>query len=293
MSIQTSSSGYFRPVGTNSFGKIRQKPDAFDQQPVEAAARRFLRVLLLGRADAAPSGRTGAVRAFGWFLGENDLQTPLADPDTGSCSDGLHPDRPNENKGAESLLSYLLGLVEIRQFQAGYGNRPPNETRSQICTQHSKSPDRTAHEPGGPFVASSIREPSDFTSAPRTPARVVVRPFKPATDPRDLNPTDKTRANHIVDRVLGLDANAAASQLSEVLTNFEGRHRNLLQIFETRAAEMEEAFKPHPELNKTQRCLIGAYFLHEYSFEASALFNPSIVVTLISQGLQRMVVDLS
>ena len=62
-----------------------------------------------------------------------------------------------------------------------------------------------------------------------------------------------------------------------MLTNFEGRHRNLLQIFETRAAEMEEAFEPHPELSKTQRWLVGAYFLHEYSFEASALFNPSIV----------------
>ena len=109
------------------------------------------------------------------------------------------------------------------------------------------------------------------------PARVVVRPFKPATEPRDLNPTDKIRANHIVDRVLRLDAEAAAQQLSDVLENFEGRHRNLLDIFETRAAEMEEAFEPHAELNKTQRRLIGAYFLHEYSFEASALFNPSIV----------------
>ena len=57
------------------------------------------------------------MRAFGWFLGENDLQTALIDPDTGSCSDGLHPDRANENKGAESALSYLLGLVEIRQFK--------------------------------------------------------------------------------------------------------------------------------------------------------------------------------
>jgi predicted GH43/DUF377 family glycosyl hydrolase len=109
------------------------------------------------------------------------------------------------------------------------------------------------------------------------PARVVVRPFKPATEPRDLNPTDKTRANHIVGRVLGLEPGAAARQLAEVLENFEGRHRNLLEIFETRAAEMEDALEPHAVLNKTQRCLIGAYFLHEYSFEASALFNPSIV----------------
>jgi len=104
-----------------------------------------------------------------------------------------------------------------------------------------------------------------------------VRPFKPATEPRDLNPTDKTRANHIVGRVLRLEPGLAARQLTEVLENFEGRHRNLLEIFEARAAEMEEALEPHSVLNKTQRCLIGAYFLHEYSFEASALFNPSIV----------------
>jgi predicted GH43/DUF377 family glycosyl hydrolase len=77
--------------------------------------------------------------------------------------------------------------------------------------------------------------------------------------------------------VLALEPGAAARQLTEVLENFEGRHRNLLEIFETRAAEMEEALEPHAVLNKTQRCLVGAYFLHEYSFEASALFNPSIV----------------
>jgi predicted GH43/DUF377 family glycosyl hydrolase len=109
------------------------------------------------------------------------------------------------------------------------------------------------------------------------PARVVVRPFKPATEPRDLNPTDKIRANHIVGRVLRLDAESAAQQLDDVLENFEGRHRNLIDIFETRAADMESALEPHAELNKTQRRLIGAYFLSEYSFEASALFNPSIV----------------
>ena len=109
------------------------------------------------------------------------------------------------------------------------------------------------------------------------PARIIVRPFKPATEPRDFNPTDRTRANHIVDRVLALDAETATTLLTEVLENFEGRHRNLLAIFEERAAEMEAAFNPHEPFDKTKRCLIGAYFLHEYSFEASALFNPSIV----------------
>ena len=109
------------------------------------------------------------------------------------------------------------------------------------------------------------------------PARVIVRPFKPATEPRDLNPTDKTRANHIVDRVLALDSEAVASQLADVLENFQGRHRNLLETFESRADEMEQALAAHNSFSNVQRQLIGAYFLHEYSFEASALFNPSIV----------------
>jgi predicted GH43/DUF377 family glycosyl hydrolase len=110
------------------------------------------------------------------------------------------------------------------------------------------------------------------------PARVIVRPFKPATEPRDLNPTDKKRANHIVDRVLALDPATAANQLADVLENFEGRHRNLLKTFERRADEMEGAFAEHLPFSELQRRLIGAYFLHEYSFEASALFNPSIVL---------------
>ncbi|MFZ3325604.1 MAG: glycoside hydrolase family 130 protein [Methylocella sp.] len=109
------------------------------------------------------------------------------------------------------------------------------------------------------------------------PARVVVRPFRPATEPRDLNPIDRTRANHIVHRVLALDPEMAANQLADVLENFQGRHRNLLETFEARADEMEDAFATHAVFTKVQRQLIGAYFMHEYSFEASALFNPSIV----------------
>ncbi len=128
------------------------------------------------------------------------------------------------------------------------------------------------------------------------PARVVVRPFRPATEPRDLNPTDKTRANHIVERVLALDAEAAAGQLAEVLEDFQGRHRDLLARFEERADEMEPAFSQHAGFTEDQRRLVGACFLHEYSFEASALFNPSIVAhpdqTGLSDGDLRFVLSL-
>jgi predicted GH43/DUF377 family glycosyl hydrolase len=119
------------------------------------------------------------------------------------------------------------------------------------------------------------------------PTRVIVRPFKPATEPRDLNPTDKTRANHIVERVLELDSSAAASQLADVLENFLGRHRNLLETFEARADEMEGALAAHGIFSKVQRQLIGAYFLNEYSFEASALFNPSIVPHPDQSGMPK------
>jgi predicted GH43/DUF377 family glycosyl hydrolase len=119
------------------------------------------------------------------------------------------------------------------------------------------------------------------------PARVIVRPFKPATEPRDLNPTDKTRANHIVERVLDLDPQAAAGQLTDVLENFQGRHRNLLKTFERRADEMEEALLARCTFSEVQRQLIGAYFMHEYSFEASALFNPSIVPHPDQSGIPK------
>jgi predicted GH43/DUF377 family glycosyl hydrolase len=105
----------------------------------------------------------------------------------------------------------------------------------------------------------------------------VVRPFRPAIEPRDLNPVDKTRVNHIIDRILALDEDTTEQLLANVLDNFEGRHRNLLDIFETRAGEMTAWIPPGYAFSRARRQLVGAYFLNEYSFEAAALFNPSIV----------------
>jgi hypothetical protein len=58
--------------------------------------------------------RTEAQRAFEWFLGRNDLNLPVYDPTTGGCRDGIHPDRANENQGAESTLAYLQSWLELR-----------------------------------------------------------------------------------------------------------------------------------------------------------------------------------
>ncbi|MFZ4807927.1 MAG: glycosyltransferase family 4 protein [Hyphomicrobiaceae bacterium] len=115
MAQQTAASGHFRPVGTESFGKPHAPPAKFDQQPVDATAT-IAACLAAARADASTFWPDGAMQAFNWFLGANDLDVTLVDPKTGGCLDGLHADRPNQNMGAESVLSYLLGLLDIRQL---------------------------------------------------------------------------------------------------------------------------------------------------------------------------------
>jgi glycosyltransferase involved in cell wall biosynthesis len=115
MALQTAPSGVFRPVGSQSFGERRQPPRAFDQQPLEATAT-IAACLAAWRADCDPGWRRQAARAFAWFLGSNDLSISLIDLETGSCRDGLHPDRANENRGGESVVSYLLGLAQIREM---------------------------------------------------------------------------------------------------------------------------------------------------------------------------------
>jgi hypothetical protein len=126
MTLQTAAEGHFRPVGSQSFGDVLSPPRAFDQQPLEASAA-IAACCAAWRADSDPKWRTDAVRAFAWFLGSNDLSTSLVDIEAGSCRDGLHPDRANENRGGESVVSYLLALADIRQLHRTGSNRlkPP------------------------------------------------------------------------------------------------------------------------------------------------------------------------
>jgi glycosyltransferase involved in cell wall biosynthesis len=116
MTQQTNQAGQFRPVGSQGFADIRQQPRPFDQQPVEAAAT-IAACLAAWQMTSDTRWSNAAKRAFAWFLGSNDLGLPLVDPLTGSCRDGLHPDRRNENRGGESVVSYLLSLADMRLFE--------------------------------------------------------------------------------------------------------------------------------------------------------------------------------
>ncbi|MGE5740702.1 MAG: glycosyl transferase family 1, partial [Candidatus Aminicenantes bacterium RBG_16_66_30] len=106
---------YFAPIGSNGFLSRGSDTALHDQQPVEACAT-VSACLDAYRMTRDTRWHRHARSAFNWFLGQNHLQQSLYDPLTGGCRDGLHADRMNENQGAESTLSFLLALVEMRSI---------------------------------------------------------------------------------------------------------------------------------------------------------------------------------
>src|SRR5580700_4012650 len=109
-------SDHFVPIGSQGFYRQDGDKARFDQQPLEAAGA-VSACLQAYRVTGDSRWRKEAWSAFNWFLGDNDLQIPLYDSITGGCRDGLHPDRANENQGAESTLSFLMALLEMRALQ--------------------------------------------------------------------------------------------------------------------------------------------------------------------------------
>jgi glycosyltransferase involved in cell wall biosynthesis len=104
---------HFVPIGSNGFYQRGGERARFDQQPVEAQSM-ISACLEAHRITGKKSWHIEARRGFEWFLGRNDLHLPVYDPTTGGCRDGLHPDRLNENQGAESTLAFLQSLLELR-----------------------------------------------------------------------------------------------------------------------------------------------------------------------------------
>jgi glycosyltransferase involved in cell wall biosynthesis len=132
--IQRSDEGHFAPIGSNGFYRRGEPRAAFDQQPVEACAM-ISACLDARRVTGERRWTEHARRAYGWFFGQNHLRQPLYDAATGGCRDGLHADRANENQGAESTLSFLLALTEMRSAdRADVAASMPRE-RERASTQ--------------------------------------------------------------------------------------------------------------------------------------------------------------
>ncbi|PSL28407.1 glycoside hydrolase family 130 protein [Dyadobacter jiangsuensis] len=98
------------------------------------------------------------------------------------------------------------------------------------------------------------------------------------------------RSKELISTILALDAGTQVRQLNSVLRKYAKRHRNILKVFERHFRKLEvllKAMQIDPQdLETNQRLLIGAYFTMEYSIEAAAFFNPSIVADPDQSGVE-------
>jgi hypothetical protein len=117
------------------------------------------------------------------------------------------------------------------------------------------------------------------------PASVVIRPYMPSVEAYKYAAPDRPRAQRIADPVLALDATALHDKLERILQDFSGRHRDASSIFRRRFREVDGIEICKCQVNDEQAVLIGAHFCNEYSYEAAALFNPSIVAHPNQAGL--------
>ena len=121
----------------------------------------------------------------------------MVDVATGSCRDGLHPDRANKNRGTQSVLSYLLSVVELRTTLLREGLVEPKTISVLSCVNPlSQGKEReTSPIPHSQIQALHLRP---------DPAASLSGGSEPATEPRELNPIDKHPYRPHLERVLAL-----------------------------------------------------------------------------------------
>ncbi len=136
-----------------------------------------------------------------------------------------------------------------------------------------------------PRPAIHVSRTGIFINPDRT--RVLIRPFTPATEQRIVK---------IIARLLALSEEDIAVLLAQVMTEFSGRHQKTKDLFLERFEYVRPQLVTDLDLSEARRLVIGAYFTHEYSLEAAALFNPCVVVhpdqTELPAGSTRFVLSL-
>ncbi len=106
------------------------------------------------------------------------------------------------------------------------------------------------------------------------PSRVITRLFVPGTEGFEHQ---DSRAGAVLKRILALDEDEVRWALDDVVTRFDGRHRDLVGTFRDHADELADRLNTDIELSPARMLLLGATFTSEYAIEAAALCNPSIV----------------
>ena len=117
--------------------------------------------------------------------------------------------------------------------------------------------------------------------------RVLLRPFLHVADPR---------AARICAQVMALTETEVGALWRQVDLEFGDRHARTCEFLKTRFEHVRSCLRPNQELSEERQLLLGSFFSHEYSLEAAALFNPSIVPhpdqTGLSPGELRFILSL-
>ncbi len=107
-------------------------------------------------------------------------------------------------------------------------------------------------------------------------SRVIVKPHIPQ---------GKERIEKIIMRVLSLSEEKVEQVLNRVLASFSKRHKNIGTAFDRNYNEIKRYIPQDEQISDNRKALIGAYFSSEYSIQAAAFFNPSIVPHPDQSGL--------
>ena len=145
-------------------------------------------------------------------------------------------------------------------------------------------------------MATNI-EPSPVTRTPHRllpdPKRVITKPFLLGTD---LLANGESHLSALLDRILAIPEEQIPPMLEEILRHFSPRHREFEGVLDEHFHVVSQRLHYSEPLSRERRLLIGAYCSHEYSIEAAALCNPSIVAAPdqsgVSDGSTRFIMSL-
>jgi predicted GH43/DUF377 family glycosyl hydrolase len=125
---------------------------------------------------------------------------------------------------------------------------------------------------------------------------ILLTPDNRRVIARSHIPFNEDRSGRIIARALALEEGEAQKELKDVLAKFGGRHRDFESLLERQYRMVRRHLPSDVELSPERKKLIGSLFLAEYTFEAAALFNPSIVPhpdqSGLSEGSLRFILSL-
>ncbi len=113
-------------------------------------------------------------------------------------------------------------------------------------------------------------------------SRVLARLFVPG---QELALDTESRVTGVLSRILALSEETVVGTLEVVLERYGGRHRDLRAVLGANYEKVAHRVPEGVEVSPRRSLLIGACFTNEYSVEAAALFNPSVVAHPDQSGL--------